>query len=104
MQMLHRLGGVGSRRREVHPPTPPVLSRPWTVDAFLQLRLAPSPAAVNQARAPRRRSQVISISGPPMRSTAARVTHLRFRTARRGSVRRFICRLRSGRGEAMLEL
>lgn len=83
---------------------PPVLSRPWTVAAFLQLRLASSRAAVNQARAPRCQSQVISISGPPMRSAAALVIHQRFRTARRGSVRRFICRLRSGRGEAMLEL
>lgn len=55
-------------------------------------------------RTPRCQSQVISISRPPMRSAAALVVHQRFRTAQRGSVRRFICRLQFGCGEAMLEL
>lgn len=84
-------------------PPPPLLFRPWTVDAFLSCSCVSRRLTLPSIK-PRTQSQVISISGPPMRSTAALVVHQRFRTAQRGSVRRFICRLQSGCGEAMLEL
>lgn len=84
---------MGSGRTEVSPRvvTPLDSGRlPSAASRALSRRCQSSPRA-------RCQSQVISISGPPMRSAAALGIHPRFRAAPRASARRFLCRLRSGR-------